>query len=155
MNFPHNPGIQSLFIIQTFKELECVCLCVCVCAHTHTPLGFWLLWKNTISKSNLGRKLSISAYSSTLYSIIGEGQGRNSDITGVWMMEFVHRPWGSDLLGLLSYSTQTYQPRSGTDHYECRMMGHPTSIKKMNYRLAHSPVWLGHFLSCVKLMTQN
>ena len=116
----------------------CVCVCVCVCSHTHT---FRVL--TSVKEHYIQKQLGEEAFNFSLqfYIIFHHwGRSRQELRYNRSLDEFVHRPWGSGLLGLLSYSTQAYQPRSGTDHYECRMMGYPTSIKKMNHRLAHSPV---------------
>lgn len=92
-----------------------------------------------------GGETVYSCLQSLSQSIIEGRQGRNSDRVGTMRQELMWKPWRRatyglahyGLLGLLSYSPQDHLPRGCTVH---SALSCPTSIKKIPYRLAYSPM---------------
>jgi len=80
--------------------------------------------QNIMTKKQYGEEIVYSAYTSTLLFITKGSQDWNSHRAGTWRQELMQRPWwgaaywiaSPDLLNLLSYRTQNYQPRDGTTH---------------------------------------
>jgi hypothetical protein len=81
-----------------------------------------------MTKKQVGEERVYSAYTSKLLFIIKRSQDWNSNRK----QELMHRAWrdvsywlaSSDLLSLLSYKTQDYQPRDGTTHNGLSSLDH-------------------------------
>lgn len=115
----------------------------CACALTHIVLEFLCCDKDH-DQNQLWRKVSISAYVSTVLHHYGkQPRGRSwSRDHGRGLLNAV--PHG--LLILLSYSSQDQHPWGSTVHSKLGLP-HPSSIKKIHHRLAHSLIWWGYFLN--------
>ena len=77
-----------------------------------------------MTKKQVGEERVYLAYTSTLLFITKGSQDWNSHRAGTWRQELLQRPWRGaaywlalpDLLSLLSYRIQDYQPRDGPTH---------------------------------------
>jgi hypothetical protein len=77
-----------------------------------------------MTKKQVGEERVYSAYTCILLFITKGSQDRNSPRAETWRQELMERPWrdatyclaSPDLLSLLSYRIQDYQPRDGTTH---------------------------------------
>lgn len=107
-----------------------------------SQLGFVLLWWNTTTKSNLGRKdffpCKLLGNRPPLRKI------RNSNGTRTWKQKLL-----TGLLNLFSYSAQN---QSATQNE----LGPPSSlIKKMPYQLAYNQTLQRHFLIWGSLLSDD
>jgi hypothetical protein len=83
-----------------------------------------------MTKKKVVEERVYSAYTSTLLFITKGCQDWNSHMVGTWRQEQMQKPWrdaayglaSPDLLILLSYRTQDYQPRDGTTY---NRLSHP------------------------------
>jgi hypothetical protein len=128
-----------------------------------TPQYIPVLVRDSIPAQNIRTKKQVeeekvySAYTSTLLFITKWSQDRNSCRVGPWRQELVQRPWRSaaywfaspDLLSLLSYRTQDYQPRDSTTHNGPFHLDH--KLRKCPYS------WISwrHFLKGGSFLCEN
>jgi hypothetical protein len=102
------------------------------CFKQASSLRWLLLWRNTMTRSNLVRKGFICG----LYTL-NHGPLREATVW-TWRQELIQRPWRSAaywlaspcLLSLLSYSTQDRRLRDGTTHNEVALPLQSVILKK-------------------------
>ena len=70
-----------------------------------------------MTKNQVAEEMFYLSYISAVLIIMAGSQVKNSNRAGFWRQEPMQKLWrgaAPDLLSLLSYRTQDYQPRDGT-----------------------------------------
>ena len=122
--------------------------------------GFLLLWWNTMTKSQLGRKgfIWLTLPYQHSQSVNEESQYRNPNGAGTWHLERC-RGHGqmllTDLLFVACSACFLIEPRTTSPGMVAPTVGPQSLLMQMPYRLAYSLIFWRHFLDWSSLLSMT